>query len=84
MFFKRSKYQIYLKRYGKPILTAFCEHVWQQASEKFVRDAKTGKIVERTREVKYLGSNENRTVHFYLSDKSKLTAVDIPKPSFTE
>ena len=81
MIFYFSKYKTYGKKYGKPALTAFGEHVWEQVPEKFVRDI-TGKVMERTREVRYLGSNNDRTLHFYLGPKAKLKEGDAAIPSF--
>lgn len=76
-----TQYFYYQEKYGLPELTAFGEHTWG-TGEKFVKDAKTGQILKRTREVKYLGRSSNG-YHFYLGPKSKLLEKDKPIPSFT-
>lgn len=76
---KRSLYRSYKDKYGAPELTAFGEHTWG-TGEKFVKDAKTGKILKRTPEVCYLGRSGK--AHFYIGPKSKLKEGDVPKPSF--
>jgi hypothetical protein len=74
------RYRAYRDLYGEPELTNFGEHVWRQMPEKFICDAKTGNILIRTREIRYLGRSENG-YHYYLGPKSKLGAEQ-PKPSF--
>ena len=76
-----EKYKYYKSRYGSAQLTNFGEHTWQQVEEKFVKDAKTGKILVRTREVKYLGRSE-QGFNFYLGPKSRLLESDKAIPSF--
>lgn len=80
MQIKLSLYQASRKKYGPPELTIFGEHTW--GKEKFVKDAQTGKILIRTREVKYLGRSENGRFNYYLGPKSKLKEGVTPKPSF--
>ena len=76
-----SLYQKYTRLYGQPQLTRYGEHVWEQVPEKFVRDAKTGKILERTMDVKYIGKSPEG-LNFYLGPKSRLTLTDKAIPSF--
>jgi hypothetical protein len=83
MKLRLAKYFHYKQRYGRPQLTDFGEHVWEQTGEKFVKDAKTGRVMERTREVKYLGKSEEG-FHLYLGPKSKLKEGDRAVPSFHE
>ncbi len=78
----KDRYKFYLRKYGVPQLTAWGEHVWPQVKEKFVRDAQTGKVIARTRQVKYLGRSEDGLLHYYLSDKSKLKNGNRAIPSF--
>jgi hypothetical protein len=83
MIFQRSKYAIHCIKYGKPDLTAWGEHVWPQTGIKFVKDAATGRVIERTRDVKYLGRSEAGH-NYYLGPKSKLKEEMEPIPSFNK
>lgn len=74
-------YRKYKRLFGDPEITTWGEAVWSQVAEKFVRDAKTGKIIIRTREVKYVGKSAEGH-NFFLGAKSKLRDTDKAIPSF--
>lgn len=81
MKFKPDLFIIFSRKYGPPQITAWGEAVWPEAEEKFVKDAKTGKILVRTRDVKYLGKS-SKGFNFYFGSKSKLGVTDKAIPSF--
>jgi hypothetical protein len=67
---KKDDYTKLLNQYGKPELTAFGEHVWEQDGRKWVKEITQGKIIVRTKDVRYLGTRDD--LHYYLCPGDKV------------
>lgn len=65
---------------GEPLINGFGIAVFPNG-EQFVKEARTGQIIKRTRNVRYLGHSNG--LHYYISEEKKLRKTDeIKYPSF--
>ena len=62
--------QILLEKYGQPQLTTFGEHIWEQDGRKWVKEVTEGKIIIRTKEIRYLGTRDG--LHYYIESGKKI------------
>jgi len=76
-FHKKDEYTKLLDQYGKPNLTSFGEHVWEQDGRKWIKEITAGKIIVRTKDVRYLGTRD--TLHYYL-----MPGTNMPKKSIDQ
>jgi hypothetical protein len=66
---------------GEPAINAYGIAIFPNGKQ-FVQDCVTGKIIERTPEVRYIGRQGD--FHFYAAAKSKYTERTHALPSFAE
>lgn len=66
-------------RDGEPAINGYGMAVFP-SGEKFVIDAKSGEIIERTERVRYIGIS--RGMHFYIHEDNELLIGDHAIPSF--
>lgn len=85
------KYQEHLERYGdindqgsETAINRYGIKMFQDGVG-FVIDAKTGRVIERTREVRYLGYSDNGE-HYYVhqDNENSLSRIEVPYASFPE
>lgn len=83
-----KKFNSLVQKYGKPEYDSregeACINGYGVAvfpsGEQFVIDAKTGNIIARTKDVRYIGNS--RGLHFYIHQDHELLMGDSAKPSF--